>query len=102
MFSNNFGATVPLTTHLVAIRDGWDLGMGTTFGSKAMKRIVIGLGAALLSLGVATAVEAVTTTKTSSGVICTIVGTSGNNTLNGTAKKDAQNCVTPTARRRKL
>ena len=88
MFPNNFGATVPLTTHLVAIGDGWDLGMGTTFGSKAMKRIVIGLGAALLSLGVATAVEAVTTTKTSSGVVCTIVGTSGNNTLNGTAKKD--------------
>lgn len=62
--------------------------MGTTFRSTVLKRIVIGLGAAVLSLGVATAVEAVTTTKTSSGVRCTIIGTAGNNTLTGTANKD--------------
>ncbi len=62
--------------------------MGATFGSTVLKRIVIGLGAAVLSLGVATAVEAVTTTKTSSGVKCTIIGTAGNNTITGTANKD--------------
>ncbi len=88
MFVHNFGATVPLTTHLVAFCDGWDVSMGTTFSSTLLKRIVIGLGAAVLSLGVATAVEAVTTTKTSSGVKCTIVGTAASNILTGTAAKD--------------
>ena len=62
--------------------------MGNNFGSTVLKRIAIGLGAAVLSLGVASAVEAVTTTKTSTGVKCTIVGTAGNNTLTGTAAKD--------------
>ena len=88
MFVHNFGVTVPLTTHLVAFCDSWDLNMSTKFGSTVLKRIVISLGAAVLSIGVATAVEAVTTTKTSSGVICTIVGTSASNTITGTANKD--------------
>lgn len=62
--------------------------MVAIFGSKALRRIVIGLGAALLSVGIASAVEAVTTTKTSSGITCTIVGTAANNTITGTAAKD--------------
>ena len=62
--------------------------MAAIFGSKALRRIVIGLGAALLSVGIASAVEAVTTTKTSSGITCTIVGTAANNTITGTAAKD--------------
>ena len=56
--------------------------------SKTLQRILIGFGATLLSLGVATGVEAANTTKTSSGAICTIVGTSQNNTLTGTSGKD--------------
>lgn len=62
--------------------------MGAKFGSNTFKKLVIGLGAALLSFGVASAVEAATTTKTSTGIVCTIVGTTGNNTLTGTAAKD--------------
>ncbi len=62
--------------------------MGNTIGSTVLKRIAIGFAAAALSLGVATAVEAVTTTKTSSGIKCTIVGTAASNTITGTAAKD--------------
>jgi hypothetical protein len=52
------------------------------------KRIIIGVGALFLSLGVAGAVDAATTTKTSSGVVCTKVGTAGSDVLTGTAGKD--------------
>ncbi len=62
--------------------------MGAKYGSNTFKKLVIGLGAAFLSFGVVSAVEAATTTKTSSGIVCTIVGTTGNNTLTGTAAKD--------------
>lgn len=62
--------------------------MSATLGSKTLNRVVIGLGSMLLALGVASAVEAATKVKTSTGVICTIVGTASNNTLTGTAKND--------------
>ena len=62
--------------------------MGSPLFSRTFKALVIGFGAALLSLGLASAVDAATTTKTSSGIVCTIVGTASNNTLTGTAGKD--------------
>lgn len=62
--------------------------MSLALGSKTLNRVVIGIGSMLLVLGVASAVEAATKTKTSTGVICTIVGTAGNNTINGTSKND--------------
>ena len=49
------------------------------------KRVIVGIGALFLSLGVAGAVDAATTTKTSTGVVCTIVGTAGSDVLTGTA-----------------
>ena len=52
------------------------------------KRVVIGIGALFLSLGVAGAVDAATTTKTSSGAVCTIVGTAGNDVLSGKTGND--------------
>ena len=52
------------------------------------KRIIIGVGALFLSIGVAGAVDAATTTKTSSGVVCTKVGTAGSDVLTGTAGID--------------
>jgi Ca2+-binding RTX toxin-like protein len=52
------------------------------------KRIIIGVGALFLSIGVAGAVEAATTTKTSSGVVCTKVGTAGSDVLTGTTGID--------------
>lgn len=62
--------------------------MSAMSSSRILKRLIIGFGAAILSLGVASAVDAATTTKTSSGVVCTIVGTASNNTLTGTPGKD--------------
>ena len=62
--------------------------MSAALGSKTLNRVLIGLGSMLLALGVASAVEAATKVKTSTGVICTIVGTASNNTLTGTAKND--------------
>ena len=62
--------------------------MNITLGSKSINRVVIAVGAILLAVGFASAVEAATKTKTSTGVICTIVGTAGNNTINGTSKND--------------
>ncbi len=52
------------------------------------KRVIVGLGALVLSLGVAGAVDAATTTKTSTGVVCTIVGTASSDTLTGTSNAD--------------
>lgn len=49
------------------------------------KRVIVGLGALLLSVGAAGAVDAATATKTSSGAVCTIVGTAGNDVLTGNA-----------------
>ena len=62
--------------------------MSAALGSKTLNRVVIGLGSMLLALGVASAVEAATKVKTSTGVVCTIVGTASNNTLTGTSKND--------------
>lgn len=62
--------------------------MSNVLASRTLNRVVIGLGAILLAISFASAVEAATKTKTSTGVICTIVGTAGNNTLTGTAKND--------------
>jgi hypothetical protein len=54
----------------------------------SIKRVIIGLGALFLSLGVAGAVDAATTTKTSTGVVCTVVGTARGDVLIGTAGND--------------
>jgi Ca2+-binding RTX toxin-like protein len=62
--------------------------MNITLGTKTLNRVVIAIGAILLAVGFASAVEAATKAKTSTGVICTIVGTAGNNTINGTSKND--------------
>ncbi|MFM2373613.1 MAG: hypothetical protein RJA75_509 [Actinomycetota bacterium] len=62
--------------------------MSNVLASRTLNRVVIGLGAILLAISFASAVEAATKTKTSTGVICTIVGTAANNTLTGTAKND--------------
>ena len=62
--------------------------MSTSFVPKALNRFVVGLGATVLLLGSVSTAQAAPTTKTSTGVACTIVGTSANNTLNGTEGKD--------------
>lgn len=59
--------------------------MSASVVSKPLNRFVIGLFAALLSLGAVTPAQAA---KTTSGLTCSIVGTSANNTLTGTAGKD--------------
>jgi Ca2+-binding RTX toxin-like protein len=62
--------------------------MSSSVASKALNRFVVGLAAAVLSLGVVNPAEAAPKAKTTSGLTCTIVGTSGNNTITGTAAKD--------------
>jgi len=62
--------------------------MSTSVVSKAVNRFVVGLGVVVLALGVVNPAQAAPKAKTSSGLTCTIVGTSANNTLTGTAAKD--------------
>ena len=62
--------------------------MSSRVVSRTLNRFVIGLGAVVLSLGALTPAQAAPAAKTSTGVSCTIVGTSGNNTITGTSGKD--------------
>ncbi|MEY2673499.1 MAG: hypothetical protein RLZZ514_64, partial [Actinomycetota bacterium] len=62
--------------------------MNTSGIFKTLKQFAVGIGAAALTLGMLHPAQAAPTVKTSTGVKCTIVGTSGNNVLTGTAKAD--------------
>lgn len=62
--------------------------MRTSVVSKTLSRFVVGLGVLVLALGVVNPAQAAPKAKTSTGLTCTIVGTSANNTLTGTAAKD--------------
>jgi Ca2+-binding RTX toxin-like protein len=62
--------------------------MRTSVVSKTLSRFVVGLGVVVLALGVVNPAQAAPKAKTSTGLPCTIVGTSANNTLTGTAAKD--------------
>jgi len=62
--------------------------MRTSVVSKTLSRFVVGLGVVVLALGVVNPAQAAPKAKTSTGLTCTIVGTSANNTLTGTAAKD--------------
>ncbi|MEY4310393.1 MAG: hypothetical protein RLZ71_319 [Actinomycetota bacterium] len=62
--------------------------MITMLVSKKLTRFVAGIGAAVLAISFASPSLAATKVKTSSGLTCTIVGTSANNVITGTAKND--------------
>lgn len=62
--------------------------MNTSGIFKTLKHFAVGISAAALTLGMLHPAQAAPTVKTSTGVKCTIVGTSGNNVLTGTAKAD--------------